>query len=473
MKNLLNSLLALLMFVAPATAQSTKPQLNTEVSTNFPDNTTGAITPAILRTTVNDFISSWQQAPRVNAQTGTTYAFVVGDYGYLVTFSNGSPVAVTLPQATSTFATWNAMVCNKGAGAVTITPTTSTIGGSATLVLNQNQCDFIISDGANYQLFGSTAALGIGVGTTSVGGGTTTRVLYDNAGVLGEYPISGSVSVCMSNSCTMTSPSLGTATGTALSMTGGLTSWNATSIPAGGTTGTCTKFSSTSNFGMCFGSGAPTLSAAQGSIYLRSDGASATRVYINNNGTTGWSAIPDTAGGSLTVGTTPVGSGTTTRVLYDNAGVLGEYPASGTSSVCMTNGCTMSNPSLLGSSTGKTTFNSQNASGTDFNIAVPAVNSRLTVTIASGTKALATSAITSATCTAAQTSTATGTLTTDTIIPTFNGDPTGVTGYVPLVSGMLSIIYYPTADTVNFKVCNNTSSSITPGAITLNWTVVR
>jgi hypothetical protein len=30
-------------------------------------------------------------------------------------------------------------------------------------------------------------------------------------------------------------------------------------------------------------------------------------------------------GGSLTVGTTPVGSGTSLRVLYDNAGILGEY----------------------------------------------------------------------------------------------------------------------------------------------------
>ncbi len=94
-------------------------------------------------------------------------------------------------------------------------------------------------------------------------------------------------------------------------------------------------------------------------------------------------------------------------------------------------------------------------------------------TIASGSKALATSAIGSAACSSAQTDTATGTLTTDTIDATFNGDPTGVTGYVPLTAGMLTIIVYPSADTVNFKVCNNTSGSITPGAITLNWKVTR
>ncbi len=69
--------------------------------------------------------------------------------------------------------------------------------------------------------------------------------------------------------------------------------------------------------------------------------------------------------------------------------------------------------------------------------------------------------------------TATGTLTTDIVTASFNGDPTGVTGYVPLTAGMLTIIAYPSADAVNFKVCNNTTGSITPGAITLNWKVVR
>lgn len=93
--------------------------------------------------------------------------------------------------------------------------------------------------------------------------------------------------------------------------------------------------------------------------------------------------------------------------------------------------------------------------------------------VASGTKALATGAISSAACTSAQTASATGTLTTDVIAATFNGDPTAVTGYVPLTTGMLTILIYPTADTFNAKVCNNTSSSITPGAITLNWSVLR
>jgi hypothetical protein len=70
----------------------------------------------------------------------------------------------------------------------------------------------------------------------------------------------------------------------------------ATAIPAGGTTGAGYKLSSTANFGVFFGSGAPTLSAAQGSLYMRTDGSSTTtRMYINTNGTTGWTNVVTSA----------------------------------------------------------------------------------------------------------------------------------------------------------------------------------
>jgi hypothetical protein len=96
-----------------------------------------------------------------------------------------------------------------------------------------------------------------------------------------------------------------------------------------------------------------------------------------------------------------------------------------------------------------------------------------TQTIASGTAALGTGAISSATCATVVTVSATGVAATDDIMADFNASPIAVTGYVPSASGMLTIIKYPTANNVNFLVCNNTSSSITPGAITLNWRVVR
>jgi hypothetical protein len=86
----------------------------------------------------------------------------------------------------------------------------------------------------------------------------------------------------------------------------------------------------------------------------------------------------------------------------------------------------------------------------------------------SGTLALGTTTIGSASKTAL-TMACTGLLTTDNVIATFNADPTGTTGYVPSTSGMLTIVSWPTANTVNVDVINNTSSSITPSSsLTLN-----
>lgn len=95
------------------------------------------------------------------------------------------------------------------------------------------------------------------------------------------------------------------------------------------------------------------------------------------------------------------------------------------------------------------------------------------ILIGSGTAALGTAAISSAACASVVTVSATGVATTDVVTASFNSDPTAVTGYIPSTAGMLTIFAYPTANNVNFKVCNNTLASITPGAVTLNWRVVR
>lgn len=61
--------------------------------------------------------------------------------------------------------------------------------------------------------------------------------------------------------------------------------------PAAGSTSARLLFGTTAGFGIYYGSGAPTVSAAQGSLYLRSDGAQNARLYINSNGTTGWATF--------------------------------------------------------------------------------------------------------------------------------------------------------------------------------------
>lgn len=67
-------------------------------------------------------------------------------------------------------------------------------------------------------------------------------------------------------------------------------------IPSGGSTTQGLTFSSATNFGIYYGSGAPTLSAAQGSLYMRSDGSStSTRMYVNTTGSTTWTAVTTAA----------------------------------------------------------------------------------------------------------------------------------------------------------------------------------
>ena len=87
----------------------------------------------------------------VNAQTGTSYTYVGSDRGKLITHSNAAAIAGTLAQATGTFgANWYMWVQNKGGGALTLTPSVSTIDGVSTLTLNAGQGALIVSDGANY-----------------------------------------------------------------------------------------------------------------------------------------------------------------------------------------------------------------------------------------------------------------------------------------------------------------------------------
>lgn len=98
---------------------------------------------------------TFSAAQLVNAQTGTTYTVADGDRAKLVTLSNASAIAVTLPQAgqTTTFKTgWFVDVVNIGAGTVTITPTTSTINGAASIALLTGRGCRIVSDGTNYQI---------------------------------------------------------------------------------------------------------------------------------------------------------------------------------------------------------------------------------------------------------------------------------------------------------------------------------
>jgi hypothetical protein len=109
---------------------------------------------------------------------------------------------------------------------------------------------------------------------------------------------------------------------------------------------------------------------------------------------------------------------------------------------------------------------------------IPSGTTKLTQTVDYGTAALPASAVASQACNSELTLTDTGgtianVATTDNVMVDFNGDPTASTGFVPLTTGMLTIIKYPKSGGVGIKVCNNTGGSITPTALTLNYRVTR
>jgi hypothetical protein len=82
---------------------------------------------------------------------------------------------------------------------------------------------------------------------------------------------------------------------TTLSATGNVIADSATALVAGGASAFIAT-NTANSMGIYVGSGAPTVSAAKGSLYLRSDGTTTNdRAYINTNGTTTWTALTTAA----------------------------------------------------------------------------------------------------------------------------------------------------------------------------------
>lgn len=123
----------------------------------------------------------------INAQSGTTYALVGGDNGRLVTLTNAGAIAVSLAQASNagSFPTgwWTELTClSSSVGSVTITPTTSTINGAATLLVNPGDSVKIFSDGTNYQISRGTPVV------TSIANTLSGDVTLNNIGTFFDGP---------------------------------------------------------------------------------------------------------------------------------------------------------------------------------------------------------------------------------------------------------------------------------------------
>ncbi len=127
--------------------------------------------------------------------------------------------------------------------------------------------------------------------------------------------ISGTGSVCMTTSCAMTTPNLGTPSAVTLT--------NGTGLPLAGL---ASQAADTLVANATGGSAAPT-AVTIGSCST----ASSALTYNTSTHAFGCNSI--SGGGSLTVGTTTIASGTNTAIEFNNSGTLGEYTISGTGTV--------------------------------------------------------------------------------------------------------------------------------------------
>lgn len=115
MKKLLAALACLLAFSAPSYAQQSKAALVSEVNVNWPDNTTGLITPALLRSTVIDIINSYLD--RFGA-----LSFLYFSTGYITSVASATGVAGF--SKVSTQSTIDNMTASSGtAYSCTVSPT--------------------------------------------------------------------------------------------------------------------------------------------------------------------------------------------------------------------------------------------------------------------------------------------------------------------------------------------------------------
>lgn len=274
----------------------------------------------VLTDASGDGILSWGAIPSgtITANSTLTSGLTAGQLLYSdatkIQASAGLTVAAnSLTIGTASSASGSLVLLNSGGAFTTTLQASASAAASRTYILpvNFGASGSVLTDSAgNGVLSWATApAAALTVGSTAISSGTTTRILYDNAGTLGEYTVTGSgTEVALSTSPVfitgITSPAA--TLGVQQTTQGSLVLANT----AAGAFATTIKSSNSATAAITYT--LPTAGATVAGQVLTDAAA---------NGVLSW-ATP--AGGGLTIGTTTITSGTTTRLLYDLAGVVQE-----------------------------------------------------------------------------------------------------------------------------------------------------
>ena len=319
-------------------------------------------TPALtISTTVN--------AP-VLAGNGTAIAAATTTGSGSTVVLATSPTLVTPVLGVATASSINGLTITTSTGTLTI--------ANGKVVTVSNTLTFTGTDsssvafGAGGTVLYTTSAIPLTVGTTTIASGNDTRVLFNNAGVLGQYVISGSGNVAMTTSPVFTTPNIGAATATSVNgMT--ITSSTGTFTLTNGKTFAVTHsltLSGTDSTVMTFPTTSKTIAANDGSNWTIASQAVGDLAYASS--TTAYTRLAAVAIGQVLIsagtGTAPawsaspsittieIGSGGATDTTLSRAGA-GDLAVEGVSVLTTSNAKT-----ITGKTLGDTLILAENAS---------------------------------------------------------------------------------------------------------------
>lgn len=332
-------------------------------------------TPTQVRTTLGLVVGTNVQAwdadldtwATVTPGTGvaTALAINVGSAGAFVTFNGavGTPSSGTVTNLTGTAsiningtvgATTPAAGTFTTAIANSFVPNANTVPSNGLYLPAANTLGWAINSAAELQLTGTAlspaADGGSSLGTTTLGW----QNLFANTGFVLNIENSDWVA-------THTAGILTIGTGELRISSAGT---NAASVITQGSTNTLANKTLTASTNVIGGVTMTLGSDAANDIYYRNGSGVLTRLANGTTGqflaaTTGSAPSWGAPAASLTVGSSAISGGATTRILYDNAGVLGEYTLTGTGTVVVM----QTAPSFLTSITTPSVLASSNDSG--------------------------------------------------------------------------------------------------------------